>query len=136
MNITNGQYGYGYEGELEEYMEIKNGLVWRWCRYPEKGCGHYITTHEDTVETDTCERFHKDDGFISWTTDSDPSWLSQEVGVEWLRHQPYCKQCLAHDNSYLFPAWYSISREDIDKFVELYTTNYPSEIHQPFFMAN
>ena len=38
--------------------------------------------------------------------------------VAYIRHQPRCKHCLMHDNSYLFAAWYDISQAQADRLAD------------------
>ena len=66
----------------------------------------------------------------------DKSLVSKETSLRWLRHQPHCRRCLAHDNSYLFPAWYDLSRKSVERLASMYEQNYPEELQQPLFFAN
>ena len=106
-------------------------------------------TREDTYDTDNCDKFHeldprnlpneksrlKDDDFISWKHERNPNLLTQEETIEWLLHQPHCKGCLQHNNSYLFAAWYDISKADVENVAELLRKYYPANLQQPIFFA-
>ena len=123
--------------QLADDMEIVDGLVKRWCfggptyerdGVTRNGCGHYITTREDTWDTDNCDAM---DDKLDVGTDN----RTQELIVENLVHQVHCATCLQHDNSYLFAAWYDISEEDVMHLVDLYIANYPDDLQQPIFFA-
>ena len=118
-------------------MTVVNGLVKRWCRgTPGEGCGHFITTREELNDTDNCDELVADDDYVGWKAGLEPEWLTQEKSIQWLRHQPHCNYCLAHDNSYRFPAWYDIGRAQVERLVDLYQKYYPANIRQPFFFAD
>ena len=68
--------------------------------------------------------------------DRDRGVITKELSLRWLRHQPHCRSCLAHDNSYLFPAWYDLSRESVERLARVYEENYPDRTEQPLFFAN
>ena len=53
--------------------------------------------------------------------------------IDYLKHQPFCKVCLAHDNSYLFRAYYDISRWQVENLVSAYDAYYPEHLTQPIF---
>ena len=100
---------------------VDKGLLRRWCYgVPGEGCSHYITTREDTSDTENCNVFDK-------------NILNKNDVLAFLRHQPHCLNCLTDMNSYIFPAWYDISREEIDTLAALYEAYYPNDILQPFF---
>lgn len=119
-------------------LTYEDGMVRRWCYgTPGEGCSHYITTREPSTKTEwhKTTKLHGPKGYISWSMENDPNWMSQENMIEWVQHIPYCKFCLGHDNSYLFPAWYDISRAQIDRVIELYKANYPVDLQQPIFFS-
>ena len=68
--------------------------------------------------------------------DRDRNYISQDMSVRWLRHLPHCLSCLAHDNSYLFPAWFDISRKDVEKLIARFQQHYPADLQQPLFFPN
>ena len=116
--------------------EIRNGLRYRHC-FPRDDerfgkCGHFVETREETNETDICEQLYDTaDGHITWRGNS----VSQAEVVAYIHHQPRCRHCLQHDNSYLFPAWYDISQEQADRLADLYLAHYPEDGPQPLFYA-
>ena len=113
-------------------LSVENGLLKRWCSgQVGRSCGHYITTREETWQTGHCDRFHQPK-YIGWRMDS----VTKREMTEFIMHQPHCRTCLEHDNSYLFPAWYDLSREDAARIADLYVDNYPASIRQPFFHVN
>ena len=61
---------------------------------------------------------------------------TQERVLKFLRHLPYCRYCLQHDNSYAFLAFFDLGAEDIERIAEPYERYYPAELHQPVFYAN
>ena len=72
---------------LQEDEEIVNGLVFRWCHggsmYYLGGelrtsCGHYVSTREPLDQTDKCDEFNGAEGYISWSMEMAPNWMSQE----------------------------------------------------------
>ena len=120
---------------------VDNGLVKRWCHgSPEagrwhngrfyQGCGHYITTREMTWDTNNCKRFHQPT-YFSWKAEYGN--VTQQEVLQFMLHQPHCRRCLAHDNSYAFPAWYDIPRPLVDKLAAMYAAHFPSDVAQPFF---
>ena len=115
-------------------LSVENGLLKRWC-HGEVGrsCGHYITTREETWQTGHCDQFHQPK-YIGWRMDS----VTKREMTEFIMHQPHCRTCLSHDNSYsyLFPAWYDLSRDTAARIADLYVDNYPASIRQPFFHVN
>ena len=118
-----------------EYMTVDdNGMVLQWCHgvNSDRKCRHYITTREDITQTGLCKELFHMPKYLSWRMQSGEE-IPQAEMIKWLRHQPYCKSCLSDMNSYLFPAWYDLSREDVEKVVSLYGAYYPRNIRQPFF---
>ena len=121
-------------------MTVVDGLILRWCHGLDKRCSHFITTHEELNETHLCDDGVMSDSwglvdktYISWEAESNLDWATKETTLKWLRHQPYCSHCLAHNNSYLFPAWYACKKEDIEHLAELYEKYYPAELQQAMF---
>ena len=111
-------------------LSVENGLLKRWCHGAVgEGCGHYITTREEPWPQRTnCQRFRKPSHIIRRQAS-----ISQRETAEWIMHLPHCLSCLSHNNSYLFPAWYDLSREDAARIADLYVDHYPPGIRQPFF---
>ena len=113
-------------------LSVENGLLKRWCHGTVgEGCGHYITTREEIwPQRLNSERFHQP---IDLQARID---RSQREVTEWLMHLPHCMRCLCHNNSYLFNAWYELSREDAARVAGIYVDNYPPGLRQPFFYMN
>lgn len=121
---------------LKKNEEFRDGLIWRWCHPERNSCGHFISTREpldQTCKDDNSEEWDGPKGFVTWSMESDPNWMTQEMMVRWMRHVPHCAGCIQHDNSYLFPAWYDISDEQMERLIKLYTENYPENLQQPWF---
>ena len=67
--------------------------------------------------------------------EEDPKVIDQETSIRWLLHLPHCLSCLAHNNSYLFPAWYDLPKDRVEFVAKLFRENYPSKLQQPLFFA-
>ena len=67
--------------------------------------------------------------------DEDPNVIDQETSLRWLLHLPHCLHCLAHNNSYAFPAWYDLPKDRVENISKLFQSNYPAELQQPLFFA-
>ncbi len=111
-------------------LSVEEGLLKRWCHGTVgEGCGHYITTREEAwPERLNCERFRKPTHIVRRRP-----FISQRETAEWLMHLPHCLSCLTHNNSYLFPAWYDLSRDQAGRVADAYVDNYPPRLQQPFF---
>lgn len=111
-------------------VTLVDGLPKRWCHgTPGQGCGHFITTREETWDTENCNAKFNKPTWMSWRQ---PTLTKAEI-LEKLLHIPHCKSCLGHNNSYLFPAWYDISKAKIIRLAELYERNWPDNLQQPYF---
>ena len=44
--------------------------------------------------------------------------------------------CLQHDNSYLFPAWFALSRKDVETLIARFREGYPETLQQPLFFPD
>ena len=123
------------ETELQEILKqpsvtLVDGLPKRWCHgTPNQGCGHFIATREDTWDTDNCDTKFNKPTCMSWRQPT----LTKDQVLEKLLHIPHCKNCLANNNSYLFQAWYDISKTKIEKLAGLYARNWPEHLQQPYF---
>ena len=114
--------------------ETRSGLRYRHC-YPAGHerfgtCGHYIETREDTVETGLCNTTFHQPKFIGRRDD-----VTKAEMAAFIRHQPRCRNCLEHGNSYLFPAWYDISQAQADRVADLYNA-YGDTTRRTGFHAN
>lgn len=67
--------------------------------------------------------------------DEDPKVIDQETSVRWLLHLPHCLGCLAHNNSYLFRAWYDLPKDRVEVVARLLKENYPKGLQQPLFFT-
>lgn len=113
---------------LQPNQTLVDGLVLQRCH---SGCSHYVTTREPLNETYICnERFHQPE-YIGWRMDT----VTQNEMILFLRHQPYCADCIQDNNSYGFQAYNDLSRTNVDKVIEKYIENYPKEIKQPFMYS-
>ena len=105
-----------------------NGLLRRWCHGRSSGfCSHYITTREVLDETFGCEARFDVPKPISWRLDS----VTKAEMAEYILHQPRCRYCLQHDNSYLFSAWYDMSSRNAERIAARYAAFYPDNLKQP-----
>ena len=128
MCIVRIQLDHTKDYEMQYNQTIENGLIMQWCG---SGCGHYVTTREILNETEICQSAFHTPKYIGWRMD----YVTQEEMVSFLRHQPYCADCIRDNNSYGFPAYNDLSREDVDKVINLYIKNYPKKLRQPFFYS-
>lgn len=125
MHVKEGEYGYGFEGELSDNMEIKDGLVFRWCHSREYRCGHYISTRYETLPAEQCDRNNY------WNHD-----ITQDDVANSLVHKPNCKRCLSDTNSYIFHAFYDVSKPQIEELLRQYRLYYPADAKQPLFFVS
>ena len=105
-----------------------NGLTLRWCSgRVGSGCAHWVTTHEPILEEETARCPF--DGGVHWK-EFMRSWTQDQV-VALLRHALHCQICLQDSNSYVFRAWYALSRDEVERAISLYVANWPTGLMQP-----
>ena len=112
------------------YTMQQDGMVKRWC-FNKIGyrCSHFIAPRYEPVETESCP---EDDRNYYWfMVESDPFSIDQEMMTAFVKHQLRCLYCLHDTNCYLFPGYYDVQEDLVDRFLELYHANYPRDLVQP-----
>ena len=113
------------------YQVLSDGMTKRWC-YGKigYGCSHFIAPRYEPTETDLCPE-HRDIDIYWFMVEGAPFSIDQETMAAFVAHQLRCRYCLVDTNSYLFPAYYDLREDLVERFLELYRAHYPEDLVQP-----